>query len=115
MINHLNISNGFIGLLAVVTGFIAKTLYRPYAYQHELIDYGIANSAPSFFYVIGFSQLLLIKSNSHPKTVILLVTIGSVAYEVFQSRHQALDITDIIASLFGGAVSLMIHNKINPI
>lgn len=112
---HLNMSNGFIGLLAVIAGFIAKTLYRPYAYEHKLMDYGIANSAPSFFYVIGFSQLLLLKTNSNPRTIILLVTLGSVAYEIFQSRHQPLDVTDMIASLLGGAVSLMIKNKIKTI
>jgi hypothetical protein len=109
--NHLNLSNGLIGLLAVIAGFLAKTLYRPFAYEKELTDLGIADSAPSFFYVIGFSQLLLIKESSRPKTIILLVTLGSVAYEFFQSRHQVLDVTDLMASLLGGTISIMIHYK----
>lgn len=104
----LNLRNGFIGFIAVILGFIAKSFYRPYAYQHQLNDFGLADSAPSFFYVIGFSQLMLIKNNRYPGLVILIITVGSVLYELFQSKGQLPDSTDILASCFGGVVSLII-------
>ena len=111
--NNLNLKNGLIGLLSVIMGFIAKSVYRPYANQQHINDFGFADSAPSFFYVIGFSQLLLIKNNTKPKILIILVTMGSVGYEVFQSRHQILDISDIFASLLGGLISFFIWSGIN--
>lgn len=104
----LNLRNGFVGLIAVILGFMAKSFYRPYAYQHQLGDFGLADSAPSFFYVIGFSQLMLIKNTSYPWLIILIITLGSVLYELFQSKGQLLDHADILASCFGGIVSLII-------
>jgi hypothetical protein len=102
---ELRLKNGIIGVAAVLLGFIAKAVYRPYVYAHELTDYGIADSAPSFFYVIGFSQLLLVSKHTRGWVIILLVTSGSILFEVMQSGHGHLDLSDIVASILGGAAS----------
>ncbi len=57
----VNVYNAIIGIIAVICGFLLKVYYRPYAYQKNIPDFGIADGAPSFFYVIGFSQLLLLR------------------------------------------------------
>ena len=105
---QINLTYGITGLIAVITGFLLKAYYRPFAYQNDLADFGFADSAPSFFYVIGFSQLLLLKKTRYPWSIILAVTLGSVAYELIQSGHSAPDQPDIIASVLGGTVSYLI-------
>ena len=98
-----------IGILFVVIGFLAKAFYREYINRNAIDDFGLAGSLPSFLYVIGFSQLLQIRPIRYPALVILVVTIGSILYEYKQSLTTGImDVNDIVASIAGGAVSLMI-------
>jgi hypothetical protein len=99
-----------IGILFVVIGFLAKVFYREYINSHGIDDFGLAGSLPSFFYVIGFSQLLQIRPVKYPALTILVVTAGSIIYEFKQqsSNSGVLDINDIVASIAGGAISLLI-------
>jgi len=99
-----------IGILFVVIGFIVKTYYRDYIISHSMDDFGLAGSLPSFFYVIGFSQMLQIRPIKYPALVMLVVTIGSIIYEFKQqmSNSGVLDIHDIVASIAGGGISLLI-------
>ena len=99
-----------IGILFVVIGFLAKVFYREYINSHGIDDLGLAGSLPSFLYVIGFSQILQIRPIKYPSLVILVVTIGSIIYEFKQqsSNLAGLDVNDIIASIVGGAISLLI-------
>jgi len=99
-----------IGILFVVIGFLAKVFYREYINSNGIDDFGLAGSLPGFFYVIGFSQLLQIRPIKYPPLVILVVTLGSIIYEFKQqmSNSGVLDINDIIASILGGAISLLI-------
>lgn len=69
---------GIIGLLAVILGFLSKTIYRDYINLNKINDYGLAGSLPSYFYVVGFTLLLLIKPAKYPKVLVLIVTLGSV-------------------------------------
>lgn len=103
-----NIIFGIVGFISVVFGFIAKGFYRPYVSTNEINDFGFADCVPSLFYVIGFSLLLLMKPNKYGWLVIVVVTLGSLAYEGMQSSNRSLDINDIIASLIGGIVSILI-------
>jgi hypothetical protein len=98
-----------IGLVFVIIGFIAKSVYRDYITRNGIDDFGLAGSLPSFLYVIGFSQLLMIRPVRYPVLIALVVTTGSIVYEFrqFYSSHT-LDINDIFASLAGGAVSVII-------
>ena len=98
-----------IGIVFVIIGLLAKTFYRQYINNNGINDFGLAGSLPSFLYVIGFSQILMIRPIKYPALVILVVTIGSVIYEYKQYRSSgALDINDIIASIAGGAISFLI-------
>ena len=97
-----------IGVLAVIFGFICKIVYRPYAYEQQIQDLGFADGAPSLFYVIGFSQLLLVKKFKYPWLVILTITLGSLAYEIMQQRNGSLDLTDIGMSILGGVSSFIL-------
>jgi hypothetical protein len=99
-----------IGILFVIIGFLAKGIYRNYINSHGIDDFGLAGSLPSFLYVIGFSQILQIRPIKYPSLVILVVTAGSIIYEFKQqsSNSAGLDINDIVASLAGGAISLLI-------
>ncbi len=106
--SRLHLTNGLIGLLSVILGFISKAFYRPYAYQNQLSDLGLSDWAPSFFYVLGFSQLLLIKNYRYPWLVILMITAGSILYEFMQAGNQLLDAKDIFASALGGIISFLL-------
>jgi len=98
-----------IGLVFVIIGLLAKSVYRNYVNSNGIDDFGLAGSLPSFLYVIGFSQLLMIRPVRYPGLIISVVTLGSVIYE-FKQFHESgkLDTNDIIASLAGGAISLFI-------
>ena len=98
-----------IGILFIVIGFLAKAFYREYINRNGIDDFGLAGSLPSFLYVIGFSQLLQIRPIRYPALVILVVTIGSILYEYKQSLTTGImDVNDIVASIAGGATSLLI-------
>lgn len=98
-----------IGLVFVIIGLVFKSYYRNYIVSHGIDDFGLANSLPSFLYVIGFSQLLQISSFRYPALVILIVSLGSVIYEFKQYYSSGtLDISDIVASLAGGLISYFI-------
>jgi hypothetical protein len=100
---------GIIGLLAVILGFLSKTIYRDYINLNEINDYGAAGSLPSYFYVVGFTLLLLIKPNKYPKVLVLIVTLGSVLFEIKQWNSTVkLDAKDILASVAGGLTVLVI-------
>jgi hypothetical protein len=98
-----------IGIVFLVLVFLGKAFYRQYINSHGFDNLGIAGSLPSFMYVIGFSQLLQIRPIKYPSLVVLVVTAGSIIYKFKQSYGSGtLDINDIIASILGGIVSLLI-------
>lgn len=98
-----------IGLVFVIIGLVAKSYYRSYIISHGIDDFGLADSLPSFLFVIGFSQILQISSFRFPALFILVVSLGSVIYEFKQYYSSGtLDVNDIIASLAGGLISYII-------
>jgi hypothetical protein len=105
---------GLAGLIAVILGFIGKSFYREYIKLHEINDFGIAGFLPSYFYVLGFSLLLLILPAKFPKTVILVVTSASILFELKQYfSTDILDVNDILASVAGGITSILIYRFID--
>jgi hypothetical protein len=100
---------GLIGLFSTIIGFISKAFYREYIYAQQIDDFGIANFAPSFFYVLGFSQLMLIRPTKYPYAIAMIVMIASILYELMQYRaNELLDFPDIIASIMGAICSMII-------
>lgn len=113
--NGKNLYYGFIGLAATILGFIAKVFFREYVFINNINDFGLSGFLPSLLYVIGFSQLLLIKPIKHPWVVVMFVTAGAISYEFMQFYSNGiLDVKDILASLIGGIISLVIcYQRIN--
>jgi len=100
---------GLIGLLAVVIGFISKAFYREYINVNEINDFGIAGFLPSYWYVLGFSLLLLIRPTRFPTLIISIVTLASMLFELKQYMSSGiLDIKDILASLGGGITAILV-------
>lgn len=107
---------GIIGLLAVILGFLSKTIYRDYINLNKINDYGVAGSLPSYFYVVGFTLLLLIKPTKYPKVLLLIVALGSVLYELMQwGSTGKLDVKDILASIGGGLTVLVLLKLVKKI
>jgi hypothetical protein len=104
---------GFIGLLATIAGFLSKTVYRKYIIANSIDDFGLAGLLPSYFYVVGFSLLLLMRLNGIPRLTILLVTFSSVLFEFGQYvSTNVFDFFDVLASLAGGLTSTLIVNRV---
>lgn len=100
---------GLIGLLFTIAGFLGKSVYRDFVYSNHVNDYGFAGFLPSYFYVVGFSFLLLIRPTQFPKSIIAIVTIFSLLFEVKQwISSQVFDFYDCIASLIGGITALLV-------
>ena len=100
---------GLIGLLAVIIGFISKAFYRDYININEINDFGIAEFLPSYFYVVGFSLLLLIRPTRFPKLIILIVTFASILFELKQYVSSGIfDINDMLASIAGGISAILL-------
>ena len=100
---------GIIGFLAVLMGFLSKVIYLDFINLNEINDYGIAGFLPSYFYVLGFSLLLLIRPTKHSKKIVLIVTIASILFELKQwSTSGKLDLKDILASIFACITAIWI-------
>ena len=100
---------GLIGFLTWVLGLLSKTTYRSYMINNDVNDYGISGFLPSFFYVIGFALLLLFNPVKNSTLIIIIVTLGSIIYELYQSyRNSKLDLNDIAASILGGVTAFII-------
>lgn len=104
---HAQLKHGIIGITSAIFGFILKAFYRPYAYRMELTDLGLANHGPSFFYVIGLSQLLLLRKFKNPLMIVAMVVAASLFFEIYQARSRPFDLGDVIASLLGGLISCL--------
>jgi hypothetical protein len=100
---------GLIGLLFTIAGFLGKTVYRDFVNVNRISDYGFAGFLPSYFYVLGFSLLLLIRPTRYPKLIISFVTVASILFEIKQwVSTQIFDLNDIIASIAGGITAVLI-------
>jgi MFS family permease len=107
--NKKSIILGLIGLGATLIGFLGKAFYREYVHSHKISDFGLNGYLPSYFYVLGFSLLLLIRPTKQPKLVIAIVAAASICYEIMQYISSGrLDFPDILASVGGGLTAILI-------
>ena len=98
-----------IGFVILLAGFLARFVFRSFIVGHGIDDFGLAAWLPRFLYVIGFSQILLIRPIKYPPLVMVVVAIGSIVYEYKKSFTSGnLDISIIVASILGGVVSYLI-------
>ena len=107
--NKKQLTYALAGLLFTAAGFIVKAFYRDYAYTSGINSFNLVGVLPSFLYVIGFSQLLLIKPPLRPRITIWMVTLASVLFELRQYYSTGMaDFADLLASVAGGFISLII-------
>ncbi|MCY6958329.1 hypothetical protein [Clostridium brassicae] len=95
-----------IAIINTVLGFISKSCYRDYIYKNNINDFGIADSAPNFFYIIGIVFFILyVKKEVNKKAIkntILTCSAGVLVYELEQNyTHMIFDIKDVIATILG--------------
>lgn len=103
-----------IGLLFVCIGFMAKVFYREYMYSHHINDFGIADWLPSFFYVMGFSYLLMVSQVTEPLWITVIVTIASILFEIKQCFTSGkFDWPDTLTSLAGGIITVLLYTLMN--
>lgn len=101
---------GLIGLAVVALGFIGKIFYRDFIRTNQINDFYLADMLPSFFYVVGFALLLLIKPGKKAMYIITIVTAGSILYEFYQAvDSRIVQWEDVIASVIGGIIAYWIH------
>ena len=97
------------GLVFVLLGWLANSVLHGSTISNSFNDIGITRSLPCLLLVIGFSLIVLLKSFRYPALVILAISIVAVLYEVKQYYISGnLDIKNIIASVIGGAIALLI-------
>jgi glycopeptide antibiotics resistance protein len=103
-----NILYGITGLIAVILGFLGKTVYRDFIRLHNVSDFGVSGFLPSLFYVAGFSLLLLMRPTRFPVAVITIVTTASLLFELEQYLSAGnFDIADSIATISGGIIAFL--------
>jgi hypothetical protein len=106
-----------IFVLAFVLTEIGRDIYRPYIYANDINDFGIANTIGNLLGAITIMFLTIAVGNSDYREgllVIAIVTIGLILYEFSQPllAGSTFDFEDIIATLFGGIISLAVHRML---
>ncbi len=105
---------GSAGFLAVALGFLGKSVYRDFIVSNQINDFGIEGFLPSYFYVAGFSLLLMIRPVRFPVLIISIVTLASLLFEIKQSVSSGhIDFIDIAASIAGGLTAFLIFKLID--
>lgn len=106
-----------IGIISFLLGVLSKLIYRSYIKSHNIYDFGLSDSFPSYIYVIGiiFVILSLTKYKDKKKTysTIITVTLGASIYEIEQIfTSMIFDFKDIIATILGTVTSIVLVNII---
>ncbi|KYG37118.1 hypothetical protein [Bacillus gaemokensis] len=106
-----------IGFTISLLGFVAKFPYRQFIYQNHISDFGLADSVPSFLFVIGMTFIIFSLSEMKKKKVairtIALVTAGALLYEFEQlSLNMIFDVKDVASTILGGFASFMLYKSI---
>ncbi|HEY69147.1 MAG TPA: hypothetical protein G4O08_01040 [Anaerolineae bacterium] len=107
----------FVGSMGI-SGFV-KSVYRPWAYQHEVPDLGFAGWAPSFFYILGLGMLLATLIQIVPGLrrlkfqTMIGAGLGALGYEISQAirSDRTFSWPDVLATI-GGIVAALLIEKV---
>jgi hypothetical protein len=104
-------------IAAFVLTEIGRDVYRPYIYDNQIDDFGIANTignALGSIAIIFFTITIAHSIYRDSLIIIGVATLGLIIYEFFQPLliGSTFDWEDIIATLFGGVISLALHQMI---
>jgi len=111
-----NINILLIGIATGAIGILVKLAYRPYIINHNINDIGIQGYAPNFFTVLSLSLIAAYFTKSNPIKTMMAVTLGVLFYEIEQIwTSWTFDYMDIIASLLGLGVAVLILKKLEAL
>lgn len=103
-----------IGFTAMAAGFAVKIIYPENVYNANNLK--LADAFATILFVIGFSQLLLLKPLLRPGITIAVVTLASFLFEIRQYYSYGIaDYLDVAASIAGGFISYFIWSRVNSI
>jgi len=109
MKNRNDINILLIGIAIGGIGILSKLVYRPYIISYNVNDFGVQGFAPNFFTVLSLSLSASYFSKQPIKTMIY-ITSGVIIYEIEQIwTSRIFDYMDIIASVLGLVVAILIH------
>ena len=111
MISKLNITALFILITAFIATVLTHTVRHYFIINNYLLQL-IINSLPSFCAAIGFSMIPIIINIKKQAQAIIAICIGLILYEFEQYYTiRVFDFADIISSIFGTSLGLMISYK----
>lgn len=108
-----------IGIMTIIFGLILSIFYRPFVYNHKIIDFGFADTIGSFVSVIGFCCIIWAFkdfSNKEKNLQIIFATfIYSVVWESFGyfGIYGTFDWKDIIAGIISGVLTFIVKTIID--
>ena len=105
-----------------ISGFV-KRVYRPWAYQHEVLDLGFAGWAPSLFYILGLGMLLAALIQLVPRLrqlkfqTMIGAGMGALGYEISQTIRpdRTFSWTDVLATLAGIGAALLLEKALTAV
>ena len=107
-----NIKLLIIGILAGVLGLISKIIYRPLVYYYAIEDFGISDWLPNLFAVIVLCLIAAFLLKKRQIQAMIAICAGIILYEIEQlCTSMVFDCYDIVASLIGLVISIIIFNK----
>lgn len=112
----INLSIGIAAFL--IYEFLARPIYRPFVYQNNINDFHVADTIgntlgafASIFILIG----VIGKGRIQHIFLIKTITISVALYEILHPLlGKPIDTWDIVASVFTGALSLILYKVIHP-
>jgi len=112
-----------VNLLVAATAFalteIGRYVYRPYVYDHDINDLGIADTMGNHLGTVAlvYATLTISHANRRDGLVMMAVIVpGLILYEFAQEllAGSTFDPRDVVATLVGGALSAAIYRLAHP-
>jgi hypothetical protein len=118
--NPLAIIYVIIFFISFVLGLLSKLVYRDFIYLNNISDFGLADSLPSFFAVLGISFATLsfyqFKFAKISYSIFVMSAFSMIAYEFSQNfENGVFDVNDIIASIIGSIFAFGLYKMLTKI
>jgi len=99
---------------------IGRYVYRPYIYEHNINDFGLADSVGNWGGIVVQIFLGLAILNSKRRKAFRLITFFVLGYIIYEFMQPTLpkgtfDWMDVYGTIFGGFVSMLLYVLINKL
>lgn len=105
-------ANTLLGLCFLAACLLMEACYRPWVYRNAILDYGVADSFPSFLGAIVVVLLFSSRADARRSefSIASVAIAGCLLYELLQPLLPiaTFDPWDLVAVLLGGVVALML-------